>query len=112
MKNYALGRMKQGVMNNTEAKYAKHLDELLLAKEILWYKFEGVKLRLAGNTTYSPDFAVMNKNNEIELHEVKGFWTSTARVKIKVASEQYPFKFIAVYAKTKKDGGGWKFEEI
>lgn len=112
MKNYALGRMKNGVMNGTETKYAKHLEELLRAGEVLWYRFEGIKLRLAGNTTYSPDFAVMNKHNEIELHEVKGHWTSTAKVKIKVASDQYPFKFIAVYAIPKKDGGGWKYEEF
>lgn len=31
----------------------------------------------------------------MECHEVKGFWTDDAKVKIKVAAEQYPFRFIA-----------------
>ncbi|MFX6258524.1 DUF1064 domain-containing protein, partial [Acinetobacter baumannii] len=43
-------------------------------------------------------------------HEVKGFWTDDARVKIKVAAEQYPLTFLAVKAKAKKDGGGWAIE--
>lgn len=107
----ALGRMKVGVMNKTEASYASHL-EALKGSEIAWYKFEGVKLRLADNTFYTPDFAVMRNDGQIELHEVKGFWQDDARVKIKVAADMYPFKFIAVKVKPKKDGGGWSVEEF
>lgn len=33
-----------------------------------------------------------------------------AMMKIKVASEMYPFRFIAVKAKPKRDGGGWDVE--
>jgi hypothetical protein len=49
-------------------------------------------------------------NGEIELHEVKGFWEGDARVKIKVAAEMYPFRFLAVKAQSKKAGGGWEVE--
>ena len=69
-----------------------------------------MKFRLADNTFYTPDFALMRPDGQIEIHEVKGFWQDDARVKIKVASEMYPFKFIAVQAKAKKDGGGWGYE--
>lgn len=109
---YALGRLKTGQMNKTEQEYNHYLKLLQSANEVMWFKFEGMKFRLADNTFYTPDFAVMNKNNEIELHEVKGFWMDDARVKIKIASDLYPFKFIAVKKKAKKEGGGWEIEEF
>lgn len=84
----------------------------MLSGEIAWYKFEGLKFRLADNTFYTPDFAVMLPCGTMELHEVKGFWTDDARVKTKVAAELYPFKFVAVKAVPKKEGGGWQYEEF
>ena len=94
---YALGRLKKGQLNKTEQSYQDHLELLMRAGEILWYKFEGVTLRLADNRChYTPDFAVMLSDNVLEMHEVKGFWTDDARVKIKVAAEQFPFRFIAI----------------
>lgn len=110
-KFYALGRLKDGALNKTEAAYDSYLKTLLMAGELLWYKFEGMKFRLADNTFYTPDFNLMRPDGQIEIHEVKGFWQDDARVKIKVASEMYPFKFIAVKARAKKHGGGWE-EEI
>ena len=109
---YALGRLKVGQLNKTEAAYELHLKALKAAGEVAWHKFEGIKLRLADNTFYTPDFAVMRPSGQIELHEVKGFWQDDARVKIKVAADMYPFKFIAVKPKTKRDGGGWQVEEF
>lgn len=91
MKHYhALGRLPKGEMNKTETEYAQHLELLKRAGEILDFKFEPLKLSLAKNTSYTPDFMVINKNLEIELHEVKGFWKDDARVKTK--------------------GGGWNYE--
>jgi len=107
---YALGRLKTGEMNKTEAEYAKHLNDLKNQGSILWYKFEGIKFKLADNTMYNPDFAVMLENGEMQIHEVKGFWQDDARVKIKVAASLYPFLFVAVKKKAKKDGGGWEYE--
>lgn len=110
--HYALGRLKVGAMNKTEVGYSQHLELLKHVGEVLWYRFEGVKLRLADNTFYTPDFAVMAATGQMELHEVKGFWEDDARVKIKVAAEMYPFKFLAVKVKTKKDGGGYAVEDF
>lgn len=103
---FALGRLPAGKMNGTEAKYAQRLSDLRMAGEILWYGFEAVKLRLADNTFYTPDFAVMAKDGVIEMHEVKGFWQDDARVKIKVAAAQFPFRFFALKARK----GGWERE--
>lgn len=107
----ALGRLKTGQMNKTEAAYAAHL-ESIKGTAIAWYKFEGVKVRLADNTFYTPDFAVMLLDGQLQMHEVKGHWQDDARVKIKVAADQYPFRFIAVKPLPKKDGGGWSVEEF
>lgn len=108
----ALGRLKTGEMNKTEAAYQEYLQDRQFVGHIAWFKFEGIKLRLADNTFYTPDFAVMLANGEMQLHEVKGFWTDDAKVKTKVAASMYPFKIIAVTAKTKKSGGGWAFQEF
>lgn len=103
----ALGRMKNGQMNKTESEYAQHLEWRKRAGEIVWYRFESMKFRLADNTFYTPDFCVMRSDGVLEMHEVKGYWLDDARVKIKVAAEQYPIVFVAVRKKAKKDGGGW-----
>lgn len=108
----ALGRLKVGTMNKTEAAYAATLDARRYSGEVAWFKFEGVKLRLADNTFYTPDFAVMLANGALEMHEVKGFWQDDARVKIKIAADLYPICFVAVRAKTKKEGGSWEFEKF
>ncbi|MES5339150.1 DUF1064 domain-containing protein [Klebsiella pneumoniae] len=108
----ALGRLKAGQMNKTEEAYCSYLELRRRYGEIAWFRFEGIKLRLADNTFYTPDFAVMLANGQMELHEVKGFWTDEARVKTKVAADQYPFRIIGVTKLQAKAGGGWKVEEF
>jgi hypothetical protein len=105
---YALGRLKTGDMNRTEAKYAAELELQRQAGEVAWFKFEGVKLRLADATFYTPDFAVMLSDGTLEMHEVKGFWQDDARVKVKVAAAMYPFRFVALTAKR----GTWQIEDF
>lgn len=108
---FARGRLPIEGMNKTEAAYDAHL-WAQRGGEILWHKFEAIKLRLADNTSYTCDFAVLPRSCILEMHEVKGFWRDDARVKIKVAASIYPFKFIAVTAQSKKLGGGWNREEF
>jgi len=105
---YALGRLPVGKMNKTESAYAQHLELQKHAGKVLWWRFEGIKLRLADNTFYTSDFAVLPPDGVLELHECKGFWQDDARVKIKVAAALYPFRFIAV----KKKGNGWEREDF
>ena len=111
----ALGRLKTGQVNQTEAAYAELLELRKCAGEVSWYRFEGIKLRLADNTFYTPDFAVMLSGGEMELHEVKGslsYIMDDAKVKIKVAAEMYPFRFVLVARRAKKRGGGWDVQEV
>lgn len=110
---YALGRLKTGQKNKTEQAYELEvLKPAMQDGSISWYRFEGVKLRLADNTFYTPDYCVMCSDGTMEMHEVKGFWQDDARVKIKVAADMYPLKFIAVKRQAKKNGGGWSTEEF
>jgi len=109
---FALGRLKTGELNKTEADYRAVLELRQHAGEVLWFRFEGLKLRLADNTFYTPDFAVMAGDGVMECHEVKGHWQEDARVKIKVAAALYPFRFIAVKRALKRDGGGFSVEQF
>jgi hypothetical protein len=110
--DFALGRLRTGQMNRTEELYDTYLDAKRWHGEVLWYRFEGVKLRLADNTFYTPDFAVMSADGVMEMHEVKGFWRDDARAKIKIAADAYPFRFFAIRKQAAKAGGGWEVEAI
>lgn len=112
MKSFALGRLPAGTLNKTEQAYQQTLELLKHDGSVVWYRFEGLKLRLADNTFYTPDFAVMRDDGVMECHEVKGFWQDDARVKIKVAADSYPFRFFAIKALPKKSGGGWEYEQF
>lgn len=107
-RRFATGRHKPGQMNKLESLYAAALVQRIHSGEVYWYSFEGIKLKLADKTFYTPDFFVMLITGELECHEVKGFWEDDARVKIKVAAEKFPFRFKAV----KKSKDGWDIEEI
>ncbi|GKW21875.1 hypothetical protein PEC302107_36040 [Pectobacterium araliae] len=113
--SFALGRLKVGQMNKTEVAYSQHLEIMKRAGEVLWYRFEGVKLRLADNCFLTVDFAVMFSDRQLVMIDVKGskaIFTDDARVKMKVAADSYPFVFRVAYPKPKKLGGGWEIEEL
>lgn len=111
-KFYALGRLKPGQMNKGERLYAENLERMKTAGLILWWKFEGLKLRLADNTFYTPDFNVLAADCVLECHEIKGFWQDDARAKIKIAADMYPFRFKAMKPEAQKRGGGWVIEDF
>lgn len=108
----ALGRLKQGEMNRTEAAYAQVLESQKAAGEILDWKFEAVTLVLAKNTRFTPDFMVQLPSGEIQFRETKGFMMDDAWVKLKLAASLFPFAFLLVRKQAKKDGGGWEVTEV
>jgi hypothetical protein len=64
------------------------------------------RLRLAGRTTYQPDFIVSTHLELPLIVETKGgFFRDDARVKIKVAAEQYRqfFGFVLIHRPRKRD---------
>ena len=107
----ALGRLKPGQMNKTETAYARHLDARRQAGELAWFRFEGIKLRLADNTFLTPDFSVMRADGGMEMHDVKGarvLFADDAKVKMKVTAEAYPFPFFVAFPTR----AGWDVEAI
>lgn len=106
----ARGVHKRGEMNGGEAEYAQYLEQCKRVGAIVWYAFEPFKLKLAKSTFYEFDFCVMLPNGELEIHEYKGHWEDDARAKFKIAAAMFPFRFIAITKKLKRDGGGWQFE--
>jgi hypothetical protein len=79
----------RGTMNGDERRYAEHLNRLKLAGELLDWKFDSLKLRLAENTFYTVDF-FLTFTDRFECHEIKGFLRDDANVKFKVAAALYP----------------------
>lgn len=92
----AIPRQVPAGMNKTEAAYADLLESKRRAGLIREYHFQGLTLKLADDTRYTPDFFVVAADGCAECHEVKGFWRDDAKVKIKVAARLYPFRFVAV----------------
>lgn len=110
---FAKGRLKTGEFNKTEAKYAEYLKQLQQNGEICWWKFESLKLRLANNCYYTPDFFVLKNDGTMEIHEVKGakaIFQDDAKVKTKVAAETFPFVFKVVFP-NKNFPDGWEVVE-
>lgn len=100
-----------GKMNGMEQQYRYNHERRKQIGEVLEFRFEPLKIRLADNTYYTIDFMLVMADMTIELHEVKGFWEDDARVKIKCAAEALPyFKFIAVTIDKKTKA--YKYEEL
>lgn len=99
-------------MNKLERAWSEQLDVDKSAGLILWYKYEGITLKLAPDTRYTPDFAVMESDGTMRFDETKGFMQDDAHVKIKVAAEMFPFVFRIITRKAKKDGGAWEVKEV
>ena len=113
-------RHKPGEMNETEKAFSERLEQRLLSGEIMGYWFECIKLKLADNTFYTPDFFVVLADGTAEFWEVKALWKNgsswqdDAKVKSKVAIDKFwPFVFRVAYGRKlpKKAGGGWEWKE-
>lgn len=112
---HALGRLKPGQMNRTEALFDEYLEGLRHHGEIAWYSFEAIKLRLAPNCHLTVDFAVMAADGVLEMVDVKGsprIFADDAKAKMKVAAQTFPFRFKVAYPLPRKAGGGWRIEDI
>ena len=107
-------------MNKGEAAYAAHLQTRLDAKEIVRFRFEPQKLKLADLSFYTPDFQVQLKSGELEFHEVKPtyrqklkdgtrreapFCFEDSKLKIRFAAKEFDEYAFAIVFPLK--AGGW-----
>lgn len=112
---FARGRLKDGEMNQTEARFAKYLEGLKHAGEIDAWWFERIKWKVATNCFYTPDFLVRYPDMSFELIEVKGspkIFQDDAKVKVKATADACPFPIRVAYPVPQKLGGGWRFQEF
>jgi len=111
-------RKERGQMNKTEAAYARQLELLRAAGEVLWWAYEAVTLRLTDTTAegrpgirYTPDFAVLPARDQVlEFHEVKGHEGAEGLLRLKMAADQFPARFFLV--KRAKRGTTFTSEEV
>lgn len=110
--------------NKLEQAYDAVLAGQKLAGLIQDYWFEPCSLKLAEGTRYTPDFMVVMPDMEVRFIEVKagmavkkdGVATGetkaisedASRVKIKVAANKFPFRFVVAYHRK----GEWFWDEI
>ncbi len=105
-----------GQMNKTESRYADHLAMRIKANELYAYAYEGLTLKLAHDTRFTPDFMVMNADDQIEFHEVKGtqknkrpYIREDAHLKLRMAATMFPmFPFKVAF----EVDGAWRIEEV
>lgn len=107
-------RHTPGVMNGTEKAYAEILEGRKRAGEIIEWWFEAVTFKLANDTRYTSDFAILFADGSMEFVDAKGGGPIDPKslVKIKCAAEKfYQFKFVIEQKLSKKLGGNWKRTE-
>lgn len=95
-------------MNGTERAFALLMEARKRQGLMREWWFEKVTFKLADDTRYTPDFTVIENDGEMRFIETKGHWRDDALVKIKVAAEQFPFRFTAAM----KSGDGFTYREF
>lgn len=104
------GRLEPGRMNGLEKDYALVLEARKRAGEVSEYHFEAVTFKLAHDCRLTPDFFVVLADGTVEFHDAKGFFREDAKIKMRVAADKFPFRFLAVRRLTRRQGGGWAEE--
>lgn len=109
-------RRVPGTMNKTEALYEEELKRRKLCGDVVAYWFESFTFKLGPDLRYTPDFAVLLRDETMEFHEVKAGTVDgkprmedDARVKLIMAAETLPFAFKLCW--WHKDYG-WKVREM
>lgn len=111
MRRYARVQKRRipGQMNKTEEAYSHILEAKKRNGEIRDYAYESLTLKLAKDTRLTVDFMVISKDDELELHEVKGgFVREDAWMKLKIAASLFPFRFRLAQYKAKS----WTISDV
>lgn len=88
------------VRSSWEANYARYLNFLMDAGEILSWEYEPQTFEFPvkrGNRFYTPDFKVITTTGH-EWHEVKGWMDDSSRIKLKRFAKHYPDETLVLVA--------------
>ena len=96
-----------------EEQYAERLERDRKNREIDWWAYECIRLKIGAEAWYTPDFitrvSFLEAPDIFEFHEVKGYKREAAMVRLKAAALMYPF--FTFFLVTKK-GSRWTKERI
>lgn len=105
-------RHVDGRMNGLEKRFLVEIVEpMVLEGTVKYWHFEGIKLRLADKTWWTPDFWLILSDGKVVAAEVKGHWEDDARVKVKIAAEAFPWLHIQAWMRDQKTKQ-WKREDF
>lgn len=126
IRRFARGRKPpaHGQLNQTEQAYQAHLAALKLTGQIKDYGVHRFTLKLGADCRYTPDFDVLELDDTISLHEVKGakqmrakdgstyvvpFAMDDSKAKIRMAATAFPWlRFCIAY----RHKGPWIVDEV
>jgi len=104
------------VRSRWEANYARYLNTLLASGEILKWEYEPETFQFPvkrGNKHYTPDFKVTLPDGSIEYHEVKGWYDSDSKIKIRrMALHHKNIKIVLIDAAAYKELAKRVYEAI
>jgi hypothetical protein len=113
---------QRGGPSKVERDYARHLDALVAAREVVTYLPQPEAIELAHRCTYRTDYEVVRRVHDmpvVEWHEVKGrkgsrpyYRDDGARVKAKVAARLLAERGVPLFVVWPKKGGGWCQEQV
>lgn len=104
----SLGRVRSRKVDAAIEAYGEFLAVRRCAGDVLWFRAQPIELRLADETYYGPNFAVMVASGHLEMHHVVDAAKNESLTTVKIAAEQFPFRFVVVH---RGDSHDWKFEE-
>jgi len=120
-KTYRAGKREAGLMNRTETEFANTVLTAWLEAGLIWESwYEPFSMRLTAKTPegkpgirYTPDFGVQLASLEWVLYEVKGtgLASNEALNRVKLVADKYRFRIFVARKQTKKNGGGFTFEQ-
>ena len=83
-------------MNKTEMAYGQYLELLRATKEILYWEFEKVAIRIGYRCWFHPDFFIQFPDGHFELHDTKGAKRSAGGKKTYLAEDDAIVKARAI----------------
>ena len=127
MKQQACGKLNKGnkqyksgkredlgiyVRSGWEANYARYLNWMKNRGDILAWSYEPDRFEFPvkrGTRSYTPDFKVIEKNGDIDYHEVKGWLTPKGKTRLKRMKKYHPnIKIILITGKEYYAISKWK----
>ena len=99
-------------MTNLERAWAAELEFGRQIRDIAWWEFEAITLKLAPDTRYTPDFAWTDALGGLHFDETKGFRREDAMAKLKMAAAKFWWATFRLVTRARGRDGAWTVKVI